>query len=181
MTQWLFKSYHTHIITCWVLWKCIHGSMGQCGSLWEVARSDQQDQWHVWAVGWITSISELCEICICNTHTWGIRFWSHYMAWPSSHVVGHGLGYKHQWIVCDVSAIHIHGGFGSGVTTSWLGKALHLSFQHLNDSMNPEMMVHSPCSVLVPWECVHGGVGAVREVARSKIQQRQCPPHMGCR
>ena len=37
MTQQLLKLYHTHIITYWVLWKCVHGSMGQCGSWWEVS------------------------------------------------------------------------------------------------------------------------------------------------
>ena len=54
------------------------------------------DRGRVWAVGWVTSISELCAIYICNTRTWGIRFWGYYMVWPSGYVVGHGLGYKHQ-------------------------------------------------------------------------------------
>ena len=40
-------------------------------------------------------------------------------------VVGCGLGYKHQWIVCDALEMHIHGGFGSGVIT-WLGQAAML-------------------------------------------------------
>jgi len=137
----------------------------KCGAVQKPVRG-VDDQGRVWAVGWVTSISELCAIYICNTHTWGIRFWAYYMVWPSGYVVGHGLGYKHQWIVCDVSEMHIHGGFGSGVA-AWLGKAAAFEFlalKWLNESWNDSTLTLQCAGTLrtCPWRRGGGEEGGKR-------------------
>jgi len=78
-------------------WKC-----GAVQKLVRGGKSDQQGQWRMWAVGCVTSISDLCAIYICNTNTQGIWFWSHYCRWPVTwpgHSLGHPPSHISRWLV----------------------------------------------------------------------------------